>query len=183
MTPDKFFTRIIQSTSTVQEYHQTAQFYDSFLVVIKPISILVSIGLFAAAIYFIIATNWYVTRRNRIRDTMLKKGFPRRRATKVWKGIEQHLVQGDEKDWRIAIIEADKVLDEVLKTLGFPGTDLGDRLKRSNATQLPSIDQVWEAHKLRNRIAHEVDFKLTRELAGRAIAIYEQAFRELGALD
>ena len=60
---------------------------------------------------------------------------------------------------------------------------LGDRLKKIKPAQLPEIDAIWQAHKLRNQIAHEQDFKLKRDLAERTLGIYEKALRELKVLD
>jgi hypothetical protein len=60
---------------------------------------------------------------------------------------------------------------------------LGDRLKRAKTSQIPNLDELWQAHKLRNQIAHEPDFKLKRDLAERALAIYETTLRNLGVLE
>jgi hypothetical protein len=57
------------------------------------------------------------------------------------------------------------------------------RLKKVSTAQLPNVDDVWQAHKLRNRIAHEADFALKRDLAERALTVYEQALEHLGVLE
>ena len=44
---------------------------------------------------------------------------------------------------------------------------------------LQSLDLLWEAHKVRNRIAHKLDFKLNRSEALRVISYYEEALKEL----
>ena len=42
---------------------------------------------------------------------------------------------------------------------------------------MPNLNELWQAHKLRNQIAHEPNFKLKRDLAERALGIYETALR------
>jgi hypothetical protein len=62
------------------------------------------------------------------------------------------------------ILEADKVLDSLLNALGYQGT-LGEKLKKAG-NKLPNIQGLWNAHKLRNRIAHEHNVILdSREVA------------------
>ncbi len=65
----------------------------------------------------------------------------------------------DELKLKNAVIEADKLLDFVLKSKKIKGETLGDRLKHSkNLFSTSSYNKVWEVHKLRNRIAHELNF-------------------------
>lgn len=84
-------------------------------------------------------------------------------------------------DWKLAIIEADIILDTALKEHGYAGTSLGERLRGITPSQLSSIDDAWEAHKVRNQIAHQgSDFILTRRIASETIARYRRVFAELG---
>jgi len=70
------------------------------------------------------------------------------------------------------IMEADKLLDDILSKKGKQG-NLGDKLKRSEGL-FPNIDAVWEAHKVRNKLAHEVDYKLSDQEADRVIKIFKE---------
>ena len=97
--------------------------------------------------------------------------------------IEKHFFKGDENDLKVAIIEADKLLEEALREAGIRGASLGDRLKNIKQGQLPNIDDVWQAHRLRNDIVHQPTFKLKRDLAERSLAIYEETLRALHLLD
>ena len=58
---------------------------------------------------------------------------------------------------------------------------MGDRLKKSNKL-FSDINGVWAAHKVRNRIAHEVDGSVNKSVATRMLAIYKKALRDLGAI-
>ena len=164
--------------------------YFSHLTIFEVISVVISAVLIGASIFFIIIirffiikTGWLALRVDRIQDVILKTNVPKKNTKKAWAAIQEHFFTGGDNDLKVAILEADKVLDEALRTAGIQGSTLGDRLKKLDSSQLPDIDEVWDAHKLRNQIAHEGDFKLKRDIAERALGIYEKALRELKALD
>lgn len=104
------------------------------------------------------------------------------KVTKEWENIVKRLEAKDEANHKLAVIEADKLLDTVLKKLTIPGSTMGERLKAIPVSQLPSIDNVWQVHKLRNHLVHTTEFVLTDNKAKQAIAIYKQAFIELKVL-
>jgi len=81
---------------------------------------------------------------------------------------------------REGILEADKLLDFTLKKLGFTGT-LGEKLKRSGKV-FSDLDGVWQAHRLRNQIAHELDFSPSAAQISRALGQFQRALYDLKAL-
>lgn len=90
-----------------------------------------------------------------------------------------HIDSPHPNDWKLAIIEADIILDDVLKQKGYAGNSLGERLKSISTNQLNSLNDAWEAHKVRNRIAHEgADFVLTKRVAEETISRYRRVFAE-----
>jgi hypothetical protein len=95
--------------------------------------------------------------------------------------VLMHIASPNPNDWKLAIIEADIILDEALKSRGYAGNSLGERLKSISPSQLASLSEAWEAHKVRNRIAHEgADFVLTKRIAEDTISRYRRVFNELG---
>ncbi len=84
-------------------------------------------------------------------------------------------------DWKLAVIEADAMLESLLDQLGFKGDNLGDKLKSATQEKFRSLSVAWEVHTIRNRIAHEgTSFELSQHEAKRVIALYERIFREFG---
>lgn len=174
---------LIPSSSIQTLETNSVSAYFLYLPLFKTISVLLTIVLLASALFFAIRTGWLATRVDRVEDVLMKHNTPKRRTVKVWQKVQRHLFQGDDNSLKLALLEADKILDDTLRLAGFRGENLGDRLKKLDESRLPNLDQVWEAHKLRNRLVHESDFKLNRDTAERALAIYEQAFRDLGILE
>jgi hypothetical protein len=60
---------------------------------------------------------------------------------------------------KVILVEIDSLLDYCLKQKGMRGDTMGDRIKSSKLLfSREEYDWIWKAHKLRNRIVHEVDF-------------------------
>lgn len=81
----------------------------------------------------------------------------------------------------LAVIDADKLVDEALKCRHYRGKTMGERLVAAQRN-LSDNDGVWYAHKLRNRLVHESDIRLKENEAKQALAGFRQALKDLGAL-
>jgi hypothetical protein len=79
------------------------------------------------------------------------------------------------------VTEADKLLDQALKQLRYRGETMGERL-RAAAPRFKDNDQVWSAHKLRNRLVHEPDANPKPAEIKRALSAFRRALKDLGAL-
>lgn len=82
-----------------------------------------------------------------------------------------------ERDYRQAIMEADKLLDYALTRLGHRGS-LGAKLKRS-PTLFKNINEVWAAHKVRNDIAHKINYQVDEKTYKATMLKFKQAFKDL----
>jgi len=114
-------------------------------------------------------------------DFFSYRPFGARKVVKVWVKINARLETGLESEYKLAVIEADSMLNDILKRMGFGGETLRERLERLTAATLPNLEQVWGAHKIRNNIVHDPDYRLTLDEARRALDTYEQALRDLEA--
>ncbi len=81
----------------------------------------------------------------------------------------------------LAVIDADKLLDEALKRRGYKGKTMGERLVAAQR-DLTSNDSVWYAHKLRNRLVHEPKVRLRKSEAKNALAGIRRGLKDLGAI-
>lgn len=110
-----------------------------------------------------------------------KHGLDQEKYRVEWLKIENSLDRTDLATYQMAIMNADKLLDNALRDTGVPGETMGDRLKVAKS-KFTDINQVWTAHKLRNRIVHETDVKITLMTAKKALYIYRKSLKELGAI-
>lgn len=96
-----------------------------------------------------------------------------------WDKAANLLNSQNENDWKQAILQADTMLDDVLSGLGYQGEGVGEKLKRVQPGEFKNIDDAWEAHKVRNRIAHDgTKFALSHHEANEVIQRYKRVFEE-----
>lgn len=86
----------------------------------------------------------------------------------------------DKSTWPMAVIDADKLLDQALRKRHFRGKTMGERLM-SAQRNLSDNDGVWFGHKLRNQVVHE-DIKLKKRDVQDALLGIRQALKDLRAL-
>lgn len=99
-----------------------------------------------------------------------------------WSGIHSRLETATDADAALIIIDADALADRILRELGLPGETMGERLISLGDQKFKAIDDLWDAHKIRNQIAHEGAKNITYSDAAYALAKYEKAFKELGVI-
>jgi hypothetical protein len=96
-----------------------------------------------------------------------------------WETVQKHITSTNENDWKQAIIESDIILDEILTKMGYHGESVGEKLKRVEPADFNSLDDAWEAHKVRNRIAHDgSSFAIGQHEAQTVINLYKKVFEE-----
>jgi hypothetical protein len=96
-----------------------------------------------------------------------------------WDDAVHHVESDNPNDWRLAIIEADIMLESLLSSLGYSGMTIGDKLKQASPNFFQTLEDAWQAHKVRNEIAHKgADFVLTKRIAKDTIERYRRVFEE-----
>jgi len=96
-----------------------------------------------------------------------------------WQSVLNHVFSNNESEWKVAIIEADTMLEGLMDQLGFKGENLGEKLKSADQEKLKHLTSAWEVHTIRNKIAHEgSNFEISQREAKRVITLYEQIFTE-----
>lgn len=104
---------------------------------------------------------------------------PDETLAKRWRTVADHINSTNPNDWKQAIIEADIMLDDVLSKLGYQGDGVGEKLKRAEPADFATLQDAWEAHKVRNQIAHEGSaFALNEHEAKRVYNLYKKVFEE-----
>jgi len=111
-----------------------------------------------------------------------QKAYGMGKVEKKWLAITKRLESQNSADWKLAIIEAESLTEEVLARMGFGGASFGERLQKVNREQLPSLDDLTEAHQVRNNIIHDPDYRLDLDPAVRTVNVYERSLRELSVL-
>ncbi len=107
-------------------------------------------------------------------------GLTRQQIAARWVEIRKASQQGL-MGAKLAIMEADTLLDSGLKSMMIPGETLGERLKVAGY-KYPQLQKVWWAHKLRNQLVHEATFQISPRQAHQALDEFEKALKTLNVL-
>ncbi len=99
--------------------------------------------------------------------------------TDKWQTLQKLL--SNKETWPLAVIDADKLLDDALKRSHYKGKSMGERLMTAQHA-IADNDGVWFGHKLRNRLVHETNVKLKERDVKEALLGIRAALKELGAL-
>ncbi len=100
-------------------------------------------------------------------------------AIKRWENILSRLASDNPSQFKVALLEADAMADEILAGMGFKGATMGEKMEGIHAGQLETRDMLIEAHAIRNRIIHEADFSISREDANEELDQYKKFFDEV----
>ncbi|MCK5285770.1 MAG: hypothetical protein KAJ58_00905 [Candidatus Pacebacteria bacterium] len=97
-----------------------------------------------------------------------------------WEKIIRHVNSESPLEWRSAILDADVILEEMLTKIGYAGETLGEKLRQVERSDFLTIDSAWEAHKIRNKVAHEDldSIFLNQRLVKKTISLYQKVFEE-----
>jgi hypothetical protein len=95
-----------------------------------------------------------------------------------WQSVLRLATSQNPSDWKLAIIEADVILDMMTYIQGFQGDTLGERLKNADPGFFQTLKYAKQAHYMRNQIAHEANIELTPRDVNQTIRMYEAVFNE-----
>lgn len=162
-------------------------FWEKFVYALKIISFIIS-SVFAVGVIFAIVKMIRFTKPDIDVGAALSKvrlkppPSEKERFRREWLKIVQRMESGLDQDMTLAIIEADTLVDVVLRRAGYRGNTLAERMKQLDSARLKSLNDLWDAHKLRNMIVHMPNFKISVEEAHNALKKFKKALEEFGAI-
>ncbi len=115
-------------------------------------------GALLAVLGLFIAFQWWAKKSRRL---------PAAQARALW----QHFGAAEgQADPHRKVLDAAKVFESALKAKGYQGS-FADMLRQAGPA-IPSVQGVWDALKLRNRIAHETNVQVDDRSADRAVSAF-----------
>jgi hypothetical protein len=101
------------------------------------------------------------------------------RIGRRWRKIMARLETGNEAEYKLAIIEADTILGEILQKMNLPGETTEQRLAATTKIMIPTLDSAIEAHEIRNTIVYDPNYRISLADVRRIMDIFETVFRGL----
>ncbi|HMB25935.1 MAG TPA: hypothetical protein VKP03_00805 [Patescibacteria group bacterium] len=145
-------------------------------IVWEPTAIDYVFGLAVAVMFLVVVVAWIFVRRNKRVDDLDRQFIQKR-----WKKIQELMSFGKQMNYKLAVIEADKLLDEALKSLHFSGKTMAERLNLASY-KYPKLKRVWWAHKVRNKVVHDVRYELKYNETKKVLGLFKSALKILKAL-
>lgn len=153
------------------------------LIPLKILSVAVALAMAGFMVFVIMRTQWV---RFRILFDLSEfftfRPYGVKRVTKLWVKLTERLSLANEAEYKLAVIEADRMLEETLDRLNIPGQNLQERLAATTTAVVPNMKEVEEATQVRNNVVHDPDYRLSLADARRALAAYEETFKHLDLL-
>lgn len=146
-------------------------------------SLFVSALFIAGIIYSIIKSPYINIKIEGYMDILGMKTLSRRRARQAWQQILLRTQKGTSSNLKAAILEADRIFDEILKLSGFYGESMDERLKKASMEQIPNLEDIKDSHRIAVRIGSDPDFTIDRKTVIETLKPYEKLFAEFGIVD
>jgi hypothetical protein len=141
-----------------------------------------SIFLLIGIIFFLIKTSWLKSRfLQNITEFLTYRPYGSIKLKSKWMKIASRLESGVDSEYKLAVIEADSLFDEVLKNIGYKGEDLTEKLSKIKKDVLPSLDEILKSHRVRDNIVHDPSYNLTYEEARKVLEAFRKGLEELDA--
>lgn len=152
---------------------------------LKVFSAMLSFLFFSGIIYLLVKTRFIESKFKKFEGIFKSQEIqlPKKQINKFWVKILKRVEKDSEAEWKLALIEADKIFDDLLKRMGYKGKDQAERMQQVTPLQFSNINELWQAHKIRNRLVHEPDFHINQDEAIFFLKAYEKAFRDLALLE
>jgi len=111
------------------------------------------------------------------------KKFDKAENLRKWMEVEKLLESNDEIHAQQAVIRADKFFDNIMRQAGAKGDKFAEHLRSLEPKMSHETYQdLWEAHKLRNQISHEIEHKTTVSECKSALNKLRRGMNSLGAI-
>ena len=148
---------------------------------VKLVFIFCSVFFLIFVIYFMVTSSWLQYKfLEDVSEFFSWQAYGQREMSKQWDKIKKRIESGAESDYKLAIIDADDFLGEVLDNRGYDGKDFEESIKKAGRLITPIFNDVLNAHEIRNSIVYNPDYKLSADQAKKILATYESTINSIG---
>ena len=148
---------------------------------VKIVFIFCSVFFLVFVIYFMVNSSWLQYKfLEDVTEFFSWAAYGQREMSKQWDKIKKRTESGSESDYKLAIIDADDFLAEVLDNRGYDGKDFEENLQKAGRLIASILKDVLDAHEIRNSIVYNPDFKVSADQANKVLDTYEAAAKSIG---
>ncbi|MBI3631590.1 MAG: hypothetical protein HY219_01860 [Candidatus Staskawiczbacteria bacterium] len=149
---------------------------------VKLIFVFFTMFFLAAVIYFMTNSSYLKYQFfEDITEFISWQAYGLREIANRWKKIQKRAESGAEAEYKLALIEADDFLREMLEDRGFTGKSFEELINNAGKIVLPNLDEILKAHEIRNSIVYNPDYKIDLDRVKKILLIYETTTKNIGA--
>lgn len=153
----------------------------SALLPVKIVFILFTVFFFCAIIYFYLNSSYLKTQiTQNVSEFVSWQAYGLKEVNKRWKAIIQKVQAGSEKEYKLAIVEADAYLFDELQDADISGTTFEELTETAGVKKmLPNKQNIISAHRIRDLIVRDVNYVLDVNVAKKILDDYEKALKSI----
>ncbi|OGZ64692.1 MAG: hypothetical protein A3A98_01715 [Candidatus Staskawiczbacteria bacterium RIFCSPLOWO2_01_FULL_40_39] len=147
---------------------------------IKLVFIFFTIFFLGAVIWFYMNSSYLTYKFSQdVTEFLSWQAYGLKEVNKRWKKIMKRMETDLEPEYKIAVIEADDLLYQMLDERGYEGETFEELAKNASKKMSVNVEDILEAHTVRNSIVYNPDFKLDAETARKMLLNYENAIKNI----
>jgi len=159
------------SSSSIQE----------MLLPVKLISVIFTLFFLSGVIYFMLNSSWLQYKfLEDATEFFSWQAYGLKQIAKRWNKIKNRVESGSESECKLAVIEADDFLTEILEERGYEGKNFQETVTSASRLISSTLDQILAVHEVRNSIVYNPDYKLDVEQARKILDVYQAAINSIG---
>lgn len=149
---------------------------------VKIVFVFFTMFFLAAVIYFMVNSSYLKYQFfEDVTEFFSWQAYGLREIANRWKRIQKRAETGAESEYKLALIEADDFLNEMLEDRGFKGKNFEELVNNAGKIMLPNLGEILSAHETRNSIVYNPDYKIDLDQVKKILAVYEAATKNIGA--
>ncbi len=98
----------------------------------------------------------------------------RKKMRKNWQKIVNRLKTDDPLQYKLAVLEADNLIDGIMIKMGYAGKNMKERLDELEKERVDNASQLRESHRIRNKIIQDKNYILIKQDAEKVIQPYRE---------
>ena len=149
----------------------TSYHWREILFTVKLISIIISLIFLVLIIILLIKINIKARMHSSVWQLKESAVFNRKKIEKKWARVEKKLNTGVEENYKLAVLEADKIFDDILKNLGYEAE-----------IKITNMEEIKNVRKVKDNIVENSGFKLEENRAREIMAVYKKGLEDLKVL-
>jgi len=101
------------------------------------------------------------------------------KSKKQWQAIEELLLENYSSSWKLAVVKADALIENLLKQLGFKGNNLEELINSLKLRGYQNLNLLEGAHTVSKEILANRDYSISQKEAQSIVEIYKKFWQEI----